>query len=159
MGRGRKGLTLPSSAELSLSSCKTSSSLEIEIISSSESMLVDAVVTGVGGEPCVGWAAAAEVLLLGWESLIVEDNFASAAFLLRDLGGMVTGEATRRRRPESCCSDAGLLWVFMGWDRMRWDEMGCEGGRRGSKQAEYRVEICKYAGRQASRQAGEERVG
>lgn len=67
-------------------------------MSSSESMLVDAVVTGVGGEPCDGRAAAAEVLLLGWRSLFVEDNFASAAFLLRDLGGMVTGDSEAETR-------------------------------------------------------------
>ena len=61
-------------------------------------MLVEAVVTGVGGEPCDGWAAAAKVLLLGRRSLVVEDNFASAAFLLRDLGGMMTGDSEAKTR-------------------------------------------------------------
>lgn len=97
--KGVRCSSVPSSAELSLSSCRTSSSLErLESMSSSESMLVEAVVTGVGGEPWVGWAAAAEVLLLGRRSLVVEDNFASAAFLLRDLGGMVMGDSEAKTR-------------------------------------------------------------
>lgn len=102
-------------------------------MSSSESMLVDAVVTGVGGEPCDGRAAAAEVLLLGWRSLFVEDNFASAAFLLRDLGGMVTGDSEAETR-------VLLLrrWGYCGawWeDRMgrKWVGLGCEEGRWGSE--------------------------
>lgn len=56
-------------------------------------MLVEAVVCGVGGEPGALWPAEAEILLFGWDSLVVEESFASAAFLLRVLGGMVTRDS------------------------------------------------------------------
>lgn len=61
-------------------------------------MVVEAVVTGVGGEPWLEWPAEAEILLLGCKSLVVEDNFASAAVLLRVLGGMVTGDSEAKTR-------------------------------------------------------------
>lgn len=87
-------MNLPSSPELlSLSSCRRSSSLErLESISSSESMVVDAVVKGVGGETSVFLAAEAEILLFGWMSL-VDGSVASAAFLLRVLGEMMTEDS------------------------------------------------------------------
>lgn len=70
-----------------------SSSLDrLDSISSSESMVVEAVVRGVGGETSVFLAAEAEILLLGWISL-VDGSVASAAFLLRVWGEMMTGDS------------------------------------------------------------------
>lgn len=60
-------------------------------MSSSESMVVEAVVRGVGGEVWASRAAEAEILFLGWISL-VDERVASAAFLLRVWGGMMTTE-------------------------------------------------------------------
>lgn len=59
-------------------------------------MVVEAVVKGVGGETSVLLAAEAEILLFGRISF-VDGSVASAAFLLRVLGEMMTG--TRRQRP------------------------------------------------------------
>lgn len=64
-------------------------------------MLVEVVVRGVGGEPWVLQAAEADILLLGWLSFGVEDNFASAAFLFRVLGGMVTATSDSEAATES----------------------------------------------------------
>jgi hypothetical protein len=61
-------------------------------------MVVEAVVRGVGGEPWFGWPAEAEILLLGCESLVVEDSFASAAVLLRVLGGIVAVDSDLKTR-------------------------------------------------------------
>lgn len=97
---------VPSSTELlSLSSCRRSSLLErLDIISSSESMVVEAVVSGVGGEPGGGWAAEAEILLFGWMSS-VGARVASAAFLLRVWGEMVT---------ETRATESDWLWGLVG---------------------------------------------
>jgi len=80
---------LPSASDMSsfsLSSGWTSSSLETaDMKSSSESMPFDVVVSGVGG--ATSMPTEAIILLLGRTEF--EDIFASAAFRLRVVGGMV----------------------------------------------------------------------
>lgn len=90
-------------------------------MSSSESMVVEAEVRGVGGEAWASRAAEAEILLLGWISL-VDENVASAAFLLRVWGGMVTteglGDSNRVR--------VGEMVVLAQWDLARYCLRGGE---------------------------------
>jgi hypothetical protein len=66
-----------------------SSSLErADMYSSSESIVVDAVVNGVRG--AASMPAEALSFFLGWvSSVVVEDIVASAAFRFRVVGGMV----------------------------------------------------------------------
>lgn len=87
-------IIVPSPADISspLSSCIISSSLErADMYSSSESMGILAVVTGVGGRACLSATAAeAMTLLLGTSSLLAEVIVASAAFRFLVVGGIVT---------------------------------------------------------------------
>lgn len=80
----------PDMSSLSLSSSAMSSSLDnADMYSSSESMVVEAVVNGVRGATSRP-AEALSFLGLGWRSSRgVEDIVASAAFRLRVMGGMV----------------------------------------------------------------------
>jgi len=84
---GKKGS--PSASDMSsfsLSSGRASSSLETaDMKSSSESILFDAVVRGVGGAA----SGPAEAIILLFGAREVEDIVASAAFRFRVVGGML----------------------------------------------------------------------
>jgi hypothetical protein len=81
---GEEDVPSPETFSFSLSSCRTSSSLDIpDMKSSSESMLGLPAVRGVGG------LAAEAIFFFGRDSNLTEDIAASAAFLFFDLGGMV----------------------------------------------------------------------